>query len=176
MFVDRDGVIVEHRREYVRTWSDVRFLPGALAALARLGADRPVVIVSNQSLVGRGMLGPAAILQLHCRIVEVVVASGAVVTASYICPHAPVQDCGCRKPRPGLLVTAAGDLGLSLPSSWMVGDSMSDLDAGLAAGARPVLVSTGRGRRQEALLGATGARCPVVADLAAAADLILAGA
>lgn len=171
--MDRDGVIIGHRADYVTSWSDVRFLPGALTAIARIGAVHPVVIVSNQSPIGRGCQDRDTIVDLHMRIVDAIAASGGTVLASYLCPHAPADRCECRKPGAGLLRQAADDLGLSLPSSWMIGDAVSDIEAGLACGARPILVSTGRGRQQTPLVRSAHPDCTVVADLSEVADLLL---
>ena len=168
IFLDRDGVIIENRDRYVRAWADVAFLPGALAALARLSrAPLAVVIVTNQSAVGRGLLSEAEAESINNRLLEAIRAAGGRVDASYLCPHIDADGCDCRKPAPGLLRRAAADLDLDLPRSVLIGDALSDLAAGRAAGVgRVALVRTGRGAAQERL--AAGQRLDVFDNLAGA--------
>lgn len=153
VFLDRDGVIIENRANYVRTWDDVEIFPEALAALARLAAGPyRVVIVTNQSGVGRGDIPLATAEAINDRLLDMIREAGGRVDAVYMCPHAPTDGCDCRKPRPGLLTRAAADLSLDLGRSIMVGDALSDVAAGRAAGvARSILVRTGRGAVQEKL-------------------------
>lgn len=164
IFLDRDGVIVENRDDYVRSWDDVAFIPGALEALARAAsADVAFVIVTNQSAIGRGLLDPETADRINDRIRRRIVRAGGRIDAVQLCPHHPDEGCPCRKPRPGMLLRAARELGCDLARSWMIGDALSDLEAGRAAGARTVLVRTGRGADQAARHGLAG-----VDDLAAA--------
>nr|MBI2905503.1 D-glycero-beta-D-manno-heptose 1,7-bisphosphate 7-phosphatase [Chloroflexota bacterium] len=150
IFLDRDGVIIENREAYVRSWQDVAFIPGALDALQGMAATSyAIVIVTNQSGVGRGMLSLETATALNARVVAEIVRAGGRVDGLYLCPHTPEDGCDCRKPRPGMLLQAARELGLDLTRSWMVGDALSDLQAGQAAGAQSVLVLTGRGGMQE---------------------------
>lgn len=150
IFLDRDGVIVENKDEYVRSWDDVQFIPGALAALAHLnGHGYKVVIVTNQAGVGRGILTLAQAQALNQQIVQAIEAAGGKVDAAYLCPHAPDELCSCRKPKPGMLLQAAEELAIDLGRSWMIGDAWTDLQAGVAAGAMAIgLVRTGRGAHQ----------------------------
>jgi D-glycero-D-manno-heptose 1,7-bisphosphate phosphatase len=150
IFLDRDGVIIENCAEYVRTWEDVVFLPRALEALARLSATPYLVFfVTNQSVVGRGIIPMEQALMIQERIVAQVRLAGGRVDGSFLCPHAPQEKCECRKPRPGLLLQAAEKFDLDLSRSFMVGDALSDLQAGWNAGAgRSILVMTGRGKEQ----------------------------
>lgn len=153
IFLDRDGVIVENRADYIKDWSEVAFIPGALEAMQQLGKSRyAIVLVSNQSAIGRGVISLAKAQEINQAILQTIRDSGGRVDAAYLCPHAPWEDCICRKPRPGLLLRAAEDLSLSLVDSIMIGDAVSDLQAGFAAGAgRVVLVLTGRGAAQSVL-------------------------
>lgn len=149
--LDRDGVIIENRADYVRSWNDVSIYPQALAALARLrAAGWPVVIITNQSMVGRGLVSLAAAEAINRQLVAAVAASGGNIDAVYMCPHAPSEGCFCRKPQPGLLLQAARDLRLDLAQSAMIGDALSDIRAAEAAGVGwAALVRTGRGASQE---------------------------
>jgi len=170
VFLDRDGVIIENVHTYVRSWDDVAFLPGSLEALARLAAGPyKVVMVTNQSAVGRGILQLAQAEAINVRIVETIHQLGGRVDGAYICPHGPQDGCDCRKPLPGLLLRAAAELDIDLANSIMVGDALTDLQAGQAAGVkRSFLVLTGRGQEQAALLGAAQlASGGVFPDLAA---------
>ena len=131
----------------------VRLVPGAAGAIASLNrAGWIVVIVSNQSGVARGLFTLESVGTVHERIAELLRASAARIDAFHFCPHHPEADvlefradCDCRKPRPGMLRRAAAELGLDLVASWMIGDRVSDLEAGAAAGCRTVLVRTGVG-------------------------------
>lgn len=151
IFLDRDGVIIENRPSYVLSWTDVHFFPQALEALARLrDTSFKIVIVTNQSAIGRGLISPAAADEINKRLVQVIEAAGGRIDGIFLCPHAPQEGCECRKPKPGLLVQAASALSLDISQSIMVGDAISDVMAGQAAGVRcAVLVRTGRGASEE---------------------------
>lgn len=166
LFLDRDGVIIENRDNYVRAWDDVAFIDPALDALAELArAGHPVFLVTNQSVIGRGYLAAEVVAALNDRIVAAVAERGGRIVATYICPHAPDDACDCRKPKPGLLLRAAAEWDIDLARSIMIGDALSDLAAGRAAGVgSTVLVRTGRGRKQEHLSASNGEPPPLVAD------------
>lgn len=152
IFLDRDGVIVENRDDYVRSPGDISFIPGALPALAKLASSPfAIVIVTNQAAVGRGLISLAEAEAINRFVTAEIVRAGGRVDGAYLCPHRPDEGCECRKPRPGLLLQAAAELNLDLKRSWMIGDALTDLQAGEAAGARPLLVLTGRGKDQSAL-------------------------
>lgn len=175
LFLDRDGVIIENRSNHVRAWQDVAFLPGALSALSALAnSDYRVIVVTNQSVIGRGLVSAQDVIDIHQRIVAVVAQRGGRIDASYMCPHAPEDECACRKPQPGLLLQAANEWDIDLAQSIMIGDALSDLAAGQAAGVgQTVLVRTGRGRQQEQLLsGERGNGIVVTDDLRAALILL----
>lgn len=150
IFLDRDGVIIENRPSYVRTWSDVEIFPQALTALARLkNSPYKIILVTNQSGVGRGLIPLDIVEAINQRLLEVVRAAGGRIDGIFMCPHAPEDHCDCRKPRPGLILQATKQLSLDLSHSILIGDALSDLKAGFAAGIhRVVLVRTGRGIQQ----------------------------
>ena len=166
IFLDRDGVIIENRNDYVRAWEDVVILPGVLDALAALSHDpRAVVVVTNQSAVGRGLITRPMADDINDRLVAAIRAAGGRVDAVYLCPHTDADGCDCRKPAPGLLRRAAAELGLDLGRSIMIGDALSDVLAGRAAGVgRAALVRTGRGAAQERLPAAAALRPLAVYD------------
>jgi len=153
LFLDRDGVLIEEV-EYLTRPEQVRLIPGAAAAV-RLANDRGwrVVVVSNQSGVARGLFPESIVPEVHRLIAERLrEEAGAVVDGFYYCPHHPTEgqggyriDCDCRKPKPGMLLRAADELRINLSESWMVGDRMTDLQAGAAAGCQTILVRTGYG-------------------------------
>jgi D-glycero-D-manno-heptose 1,7-bisphosphate phosphatase len=175
VFLDRDGVINENRDDYVKAWDEIRFLPGAFDAVRRL-APSPyrIVLVTNQSSVGRGILSRQQVEAINGRLVAELEARGGRVDAVYYCPHHPDDGCSCRKPQPGLLLRAASDLDLDLVRSFLVGDAASDVEAALAAGCRPILVLTGRGHEQRLLLDRQRhAGVTVVQSLGEAVELIL---
>ena len=171
--MDRDGVLIENVHTYVRQWSDVEIFDQAVEALKRLDSvDFLRIVVTNQSGIGRGILDEGHVRGIQSNIVEEFANRGARLDATYICPHAPDADCDCRKPKPGMLVQASLEHHIDLSRSYLVGDAVSDLEAAKAAGVKGILVLTGRGTSQSALLP-EGYDGPVVKDLAAAVDLIL---
>lgn len=150
IFLDRDGVLIENRADYVRDWSHVKIFPEAIHALS-LATDTnyKIVIVTNQSAVGRGLVLQAHADEINRRLINLIHHRGGQVDGVYMCPHKPDDDCSCRKPRPGLLLQAARELTLDLQHSWMIGDAWSDLQAGQRAGVRQtILLKTGRGAEQ----------------------------
>ncbi len=147
VFLDRDGVINRDRPDYVKSWEEFEFLPGALEAFRVLAAGpHKVVVISNQSSIGRGLVSRETVDEIHARMTEAVRRSGGRIDAIYYCPHRPDENCPCRKPQPGLILKAARELDIDLTGSWLVGDDLRDLEAAVAAGVRPVLVRTGHGR------------------------------
>jgi D-glycero-D-manno-heptose 1,7-bisphosphate phosphatase len=152
VFLDRDGVLIEDRGLLVDA-AGIRILPGVPAALRKLKeAGFFLAVVSNQAVVARGLISPRDLDALNTRIRDLLQAAGAPpLDAAYFCPHHPEAAlpqyrvvCDCRKPRPGSLLRAAREHGLDLAASFMVGDRMTDIAAGAAAGCRTVLVQTGR--------------------------------
>jgi histidinol-phosphate phosphatase family protein len=144
IFLDRDGVINRRRPQHVRSWQDVEFLPRSLEALRRLQqVGERVVVVTNQSVVGRGLITAIELNSIHQRMAEVVARHGGHIERIYACLHAPAQGCACRKPGIGLLVRAADELGIDLGRSVLVGDSLCDVQAAQAAGCQPILVADG---------------------------------
>jgi D-glycero-D-manno-heptose 1,7-bisphosphate phosphatase len=171
IFLDRDGVLIENVAEYVRSWSDVRIFPSAIDALARRShLPHRILIITNQSVVGRGLISLADAEAINARLVETIRAAGGRVDGVFMCPHAPEDGCACRKPRPGLLLQARAELDLDLAGSLLIGDALEDIQAAHAAGvSRAALVRTGRGAFQEAEVARRShPRVSVFADLAEA--------
>ena len=157
IFLGRDGVIIENRENYVRSWNDVAFIPAALKALrSAYISPYKIILITNQSAIGRRLITLEQAEEINQRVVKVVTESGGRIDATFMCPHAPGEACNCRKPLPGLFLQAAEKFNLDLGRSFMVGDALSDLQAGRAAGVREtMLVRTGRGQVQAALPEAT---------------------
>lgn len=185
VFLDRDGTINEEV-SYLDRMEKLRLIPGAADAIRRLNAAGfSVVVVTNQSGVARGFFDEAFVLAVNERLRQMLQAEGARIDAVYYCPHHPTEGkgkylraCGCRKPAPGLLLAAVSDFGIDPARSYMVGDMLTDVEAGNRAGVRAVLVRTGLGGESAARLGAAGAGTEarparIAADLSEAADWIL---
>ena len=171
VFLDRDGTIMEDAN-YVGQLERVTLIPGAAAALQQLQtAGYRLFIITNQSGVGRGYFTREAVEQIHAHLDEQFGRSGVKFAGYYVCPHHPADNCECRKPRPKLLLDAAAREGVDLAGSYMIGDRASDIQAGVNAGTRTVLVLTGVGRETQV----AGQVQPdfVATDLAAAAAWIL---
>ena len=176
VFVDRDGTLVVERG-YLSDPADLELLPGVPAALAALrGAGYTLVVISNQSGVGRGLFPVSRVYQAMARLRRLLRAHHVELDAIYFCPHRPEAGCDCRKPGPGLLERAADDLVLDLAASFMVGDKLIDAEAGRRAGGRGVLLRTGYGRDEERRLQEPGDQAApdvVLDDLPAAVRWIL---
>jgi D-glycero-D-manno-heptose 1,7-bisphosphate phosphatase len=153
IFLDRDGVIIENRENYLLHWSDVTIFQQAIGAIVKASvSDYRLVIVTNQSAVGRGLLKLQDAISINQRLVDVIVQSGGRIDGLYMCPHTPMDKCNCRKPLPGLFLQAACDLSLDFNRSMIIGDTWTDLLAGQAAGIpQKVLVKTGKGSAQSML-------------------------
>ena len=182
VFLDRDGTI-NVDVGYPRRWDQVQIYPYAFDAVRKLReAGFLIVVVTNQSGVGRGFLTEADLAEIHGRMAAEFARRGAPLDAFYHCPHYAASeiaeygiDCSCRKPEPGMGLRAAADLSLDLGRSYMVGDKAEDVLFGTNLGATPILVRTGYGPSVESRLAELGAAPAFVADdLAAAAEWILA--
>lgn len=157
VFLDRDGTIIEDVG-YIADPTDVRFFSGAAQAIARMNrAGLLVVVVSNQSGLARGYFDYGQMWAVQRRVEEGLRAAGADLDGFYFCPHheeGSVAElalaCDCRKPRPGMILQAAEELGIDLAASFMIGDRLLDVACGRAAGVSPIMVSTGHQERAEA--------------------------
>lgn len=174
IILDRDGVINEDSDDYIKSPDEWRPIPGSLEAIVRLNrAGYRVVIASNQSGLARGLFDMDTLLRIHDKLHRSLAALGGAVDAIFFCPHAPADDCACRKPKPGLLLDIGVRLQTSLLDVPLVGDNLKDVQAARAVGARPLLVRTGKGAAVEAR-GEDLVGVPVYDDLAAAVDALLA--
>jgi D-glycero-D-manno-heptose 1,7-bisphosphate phosphatase len=175
IILDRDGTINEDRDDFVKTpdeWVPIR---GALEAIARLNhAGWHTVIATNQSGLGRGTFDMATLNAMHAKMNQMLAKQGGRIDAVFFCPHAPEDVCNCRKPLPGLFEQIGERFGVDLNDVPVVGDSLRDLQAGVAVGCQPHLVRTGKCAQLDAAqLEALCAQVPgtiVHADLAAFAE------
>jgi histidinol-phosphate phosphatase family protein len=145
VFLDRDGVINERPKEhdYVKAWDEFHFLSGAPEALSLFNrAGYRVVIVSNQRGVARGIMTSEQIEALHTEMREALAQQGATVDGIYVCPH-EAGTCTCRKPEIGLFLQAEADAPVSKEHSYLIGDSPSDITAGVRYGIKTVLICDG---------------------------------
>jgi D-glycero-D-manno-heptose 1,7-bisphosphate phosphatase len=146
VILDRDGVINQDSSEFVKSADEWLPLPGSIEAITTLSvAGYTVAVASNQSGLARGLLDKASLLAMHQKLHDLVSAAGGRVDRVVVCPHGPADGCDCRKPKPGLLHELARHYGVSLEDVPVVGDSLRDLQAAAAVGARPILVRTGNG-------------------------------
>ncbi|MGZ3616001.1 MAG: D-glycero-beta-D-manno-heptose 1,7-bisphosphate 7-phosphatase [Ktedonobacteraceae bacterium] len=149
IFLDRDGVINENRSDYVKSWSEFRFLPESCEAIAKLTqAGHRIIVCTNQAGVARGKISVEAVEDIHRRMIENICDFGGKIEKVYYCPHDRGEDCSCRKPRPGMLLQARDELDIDMRDAVFIGDSITDIRAGLAAGIHGVLVLSGLGLDQ----------------------------
>jgi D-glycero-D-manno-heptose 1,7-bisphosphate phosphatase len=171
--LDRDGTINVDSDQYIKSPAEWKPIKGSLEAIARLTqAGWHVVVATNQSGIGRGLFDMATLNAIHDSMHRTVHQAGGRIDAVFFCPHADASNCECRKPKPGMLLEIAKRMNVELDGVPMVGDSLRDLQAAAAAGAKPVLVLTGKGRKTRDA-GGLPAGTVIVADLAAfAAQLV----
>jgi D-glycero-D-manno-heptose 1,7-bisphosphate phosphatase len=167
VLLDRDGTVIVEKH-YLSDPDQLELVPGAAAGLRRLAAaGAGLVLVTNQSGIGRGYFDEARLAQIHARLVDALRAEAVALDGIYVCPHHPDDGCACRKPRTGLVLRAAAELGFDPARAFVVGDMASDVALGRALGATTLLVRTGHG---QATLARGEARPDhVVDDLGAAA-------
>ncbi len=154
IFVDRDGVINRDSAAYIKNCDEFQFLPESLEALALLeqhGYD--VIVITNQSIIGRKMVGIDVLMAIFDKLTKGVENAGGNIKDIYFCPHAPDDQCDCRKPLPGMILKAGEKHDINLEKSCMIGDSAKDIECGKNAGCgMTLLVKTGNGLKAEAEL------------------------
>jgi D-glycero-D-manno-heptose 1,7-bisphosphate phosphatase len=170
IFIDRDGVVIE-MVDYLNRSDQVVLVPGVAAAIAEINrAGIPLIMVTNQSGIARGLLTEAGLHEIHARLHALLAEQGARIDALYYCPHHPSigappyrRTCDCRKPAPGMLLEAAHDLDLDLARSVFIGDHVTDIEAGHNAGVgHTVLVLTGHGKASAELLAGSSFRLSMI--------------
>ena len=170
VILDRDGTINEDSDNYIKSVAEWRPIEGSLEAIARLvQAGYRVVVATNQAGIARGLFDTAALIAIHDTLQHAAAQAGGRIDAFFFCPHAADSACECRKPKPGMLLEIARRFNVSLSDVYMVGDALRDLEAAAAAGAKPVLVLTGKGKKTQKE-GKLPAGTQVFEDLAAFAE------
>lgn len=177
-FLDRDGTInIDH--VYIASPDGIELIPGSAAAIRRANdAGFKVIVVTNQSGIGRGLIAASELPKIHARLGELLQQeAGAKIDSYEFCPHHPDDGCACRKPGIQLVEAAAKRFGIELAKSFFVGDSWSDIDCGKRAGCQTILVRTGKGETTERNLGKKNRAAAnpdfIAEDLAAAVDWAL---
>lgn len=174
VILDRDGVINQDSHAYIKSPAEWQPIPGSLEAIARLNrADYTVAVASNQSGIGRGLFDTATLEQIHQKMTQALAQHRAHLDGIFVCPHLPDAHCDCRKPKPGLLKQIATHFGTELQGVPVIGDSLRDVEAARAVGARPLLVLSGHSLHDPAQLPAEFQNVPTYPDLAAAVDALL---
>ncbi len=153
IILDRDGVINEDAGDYIKSAEEWQPIPGSIEAIARLSrAGFTPVVATNQSGLARGLFDLDDLEAMHAKLTTLVEENGGKLEAIFYCPHHPDDDCKCRMPRTGMLDAIEAEFNTSVQSTWFVGDTLQDLQAGLTKGCRPCLVRTGRGQETEVQL------------------------
>jgi len=142
VFVDRDGVINQERSDYVKSISELEIYPNVAKNIKLLkDAGFLVIVITNQSAVNRGIITHEIVSQIHDSIQDHLKKYGTFLDGFYYCPHTPNENCNCRKPKPGLLQQAILELNIDLNSSWMIGDSDSDIEAADSVGCKAIKIN-----------------------------------
>lgn len=164
VILDRDGTLIKECH-YLSDPEQVELLPNAVTGLRALSDHGfKLVVVTNQSAVGRGYFNLERLASIHQRLESLLEQEAIVLDGIYFCPHIPADACECRKPRTGMLIQAMSDLNLSLSESFMVGDKQCDIEAGQRVGASTCLVRTGYGVKTELELQKLGMQPDYVAN------------
>ena len=173
IILDRDGVINFDSDHFIKSPAEWKPIPGSLEAIARLTqSGYRVVVASNQSGIDRGLFDMDTLNAIHDKMHQAVKALGGRIDAIFYCPHSADSNCDCRKPKPGMFERIATSFNVDLTNAYAVGDSLRDLQAAVAAGAKPVLVLSGKGettRAENALPEGT----EIFVDLATVVDHLL---
>ncbi len=172
VFLDRDGVVVENiDGDYIREKSQIRLLPFAKQAVLRMHQHGyEVVIATNQACVNKGIINERQAQSLQAEIIDRLDPMRTMEIKSKLCPHTDNENCICRKPQPGMILSAANEYEIDLSKSYMIGDALSDIQAALSAEVTPVFVLTGRGKSSD--IDDTNGNIKVVDHIGNAADYI----
>ena len=174
VILDRDGVINQDSKDFIKSPDEWVPIPGSLAAIGKLSdVGFEVAVATNQSGIGRKLLDVPALDAIHRKMVAGARDAGGDIGKIVYCPHHPDAGCDCRKPRPGLLKQLARKYGVPLDNVPVIGDSVRDIDAALAVGARPILVRTGNGVRTGKVLSDRGVDVDTFDDLGAATEALV---
>jgi D-glycero-D-manno-heptose 1,7-bisphosphate phosphatase len=141
VFLDRDGVINRDSPDYVKNWSEFEFLPESIAAIRFLTLSGfTLIVITNQSAIGRKITSAEDVGHIHAMMQECLKAEGCEIKDIFLCPHRPDEGCNCRKPKPGMILSAQQKYRIDLSTAYMVGDNASDIECGRNAGCRYVVL------------------------------------
>lgn len=144
IFLDRDGVINQERKDYVKNLNEFLILDGVVDAIKILKQNNfLVIVITNQSAINRNLLSVEMLDKIHAHLQDYLKKSGTHIDAVYYCPHTPEDNCSCRKPKPSLLLQAARDFQIDFKKSWMIGNSVTDIDAAKVIGCNWILLEKG---------------------------------
>jgi histidinol-phosphate phosphatase family protein len=147
-FLDRDGTIIEDK-DFIKTPNEIEFLQGSIEAIKILRKlDYKIIVISNQSGIGRGILTEEMVEKVNESFLERLKKENAEIDGLYFCPHSPEDNCDCRKPETGLIKMAMAEHKLDLKEAVVIGDKLSDVELGKKIGAKTVLVLTGYGKKE----------------------------
>lgn len=172
VLLDRDGVINIDSGDFIKSPDEWLPIANSLEAIAQLyQAGYKIIVITNQSGVGRKLYSDADLTAIHLKMQQLVNAAGGKIEHIYYCPHLPTAECHCRKPKAGMLLQFAKDYQADLNALYFIGDSLRDLQAGTAAGAKPILVKTGNGIKT--LMANPELEIPIFENLYDASQFIL---
>ncbi len=170
VFLDRDGVINEDRPDYIKCWNEFNFLPGVADAISQLNKiGYAVVVVTNQSSIGQKIMSEETLEEIHKRMCDTLLRQGAIISKIYYCPHTSSENCSCRKPENGLIRKAFEELPLDMENGILIGDRVTDIEAGIKSSLTTILLTHGRDNRNNVMVTPDYS----VKDLTAAVQLIL---
>ena len=174
ILLDRDGVINQDSDSFIKSPEEWQPIEGSLDAIALLNRHGyKIAVITNQSGLARGLFDEAMLERIHAKMQQTVAKKGGKIEAIYVCPHGPGDTCNCRKPKPGMLETFASEHNVNLKDIAFIGDSIRDVQAAQAVGAKPILVKTGKG--QKTLANYPDLNIPVFENLYEAAKYITSG-
>ena len=150
VFLDRDGVINEDRPDYVKSWEEFSFLPGAKEAIKALTeVNFGVIVVTNQAGIGKGLVSKIMVDEINRKMVGEIEEVGGKILAVFVCPHRPEDNCDCRKPKTSLFKQAIKKIKINPKQSFMVGNSGRDIEAGKKIGCQTILILDGKVSEEE---------------------------
>lgn len=145
VFMDRDGVININKPGYIKSWEEFEFIPGVLDLFKIFHKKKfRIAIITNQSMIGRGFSTIEKLNYIHDRMSIKIKEAGGFIEKIYYCPHHPDDNCLCRKPKPGMLLAAKKEMNISFETSYFIGDSFKDIEAGASVGCKTILLLNNR--------------------------------
>lgn len=176
IILDRDGVINQDSEDFIKSPQEWVPIPGSIEAIAKLKeAGFTVIVATNQSGIGRQLFSLEDLNNIHQKMNREIIEAGGIIDKIFFCPHLPENNCQCRKPKPGLFDQIAQHYGIDYQKQkiYAIGDSLRDLEAAESAGAYPILVETGNGKKTLAQLPERFKNIACYANLTSAVDALI---